>query len=193
MRYILLLLLLTSTASAGEPWQGKIGDHPDWREGCGFDTSDVPCDADRWTENNWSDWLAKKLNLPLTNDVREYTVDTGHRVDIKSHSEAIEVEWDRKFHASVGQALHYSNRTGLPPAVILLVRDPEGPYADYCRKICEQSGVILYIQVVPERPKAIQPVPDTIGGKTSSRRQFMPLPIYGAALMLAAAVSAFPR
>lgn len=190
MRYILLILLLCSTAQAGEPWRGKIGDHPDWRPGCGFDTSDVPCDADRWVEDNWSDWIAKKLDLPLTNDVREYTVDTGHRVDIKSHAEAIEVEWDRKFHASVGQALHYSNRTDLPPAVILLVRDPEGPYADYCRKICEQCGVTLYIQIVPERPKVIQPVPDTIGGKGASRVENPPL-WFAASLLVAACFTWF--
>ncbi|MFG0239892.1 MAG: hypothetical protein ACF8CY_02390 [Gimesia chilikensis] len=145
------VLLPCLGAFAGEPWTGRIGEHPDWIEGQGFDTSDVPIDSFRWTENNWSDWVCRKLNLPTTNDVREYTTPSGHHVDIKAHVEAIETEWDRKFHASVGQALHYGFETDLEPAVILLVRDPEEPYIDYCRRICRAAGVRLYIQLIPPR------------------------------------------
>lgn len=153
---LLLLAVLNCLANPvmAEPWKGRIGDHPEWTAGRGFDTSDCPADCWRWTENHWSDWIATQLGLPIDDrQHREYRTDTGHEVDIKTYKEAAETEWDRKFHASVGQAAHYGYRTHLEPVVILLVRDPREPYIAYCQRICDRAKVRLYVQVVPGKPK----------------------------------------
>lgn len=72
-------------------------------------------------ESYWSEALSTRLQGSA-----EYQVEHG-RVDVLTADLAIEVDWFKKFHEGIGQALHYSMETGKQPAVALIVKPGEIP------------------------------------------------------------------
>ncbi len=60
--------------------------------------------------------IAKALN-----GVPEYLLPDKARVDILTHTEAIEVDWAHKWAEGIGQALYYGAMTKRTPVVLLLM------------------------------------------------------------------------
>jgi hypothetical protein len=55
------------------------------------------------------------------NGVPEYMLPDKARVDILTHTEAIEVDWAHKWAEGIGQALYYGAMTKRTPVVLLLM------------------------------------------------------------------------
>lgn len=72
----------------------------------------------------------------------------GTRVDMLTPTHAIEVDWAHKWAEAVGQSLYYSELTGKPPGVLLLVRDmnTEERYVYRCQTLCAKLGIKLYVE-----------------------------------------------
>ncbi len=80
---------------------------------------------------------------------REVVLDDGTRCDLMSPAFAIECEWSDKFAESIGQALHYSIKTGKQPGIVLIRRtetseELHARYLERCRAVCERHGITLW-------------------------------------------------
>lgn len=83
---------------------------------------------------------------------REVRLEDGCRVDLLSQTEAIEVDWARKWCEAVGQSLYYAIETDRCAGIILLLRDPadDERFVARCKKVCDHAGIALYTE--PARP-----------------------------------------
>ena len=114
----------------------------------GFDTSAIEAPQDMH-ETDWSAWLATQMQLDPRKVCEVRTFDKS-RVDILTDSEAIEVEWSKKWKESIGQSLLYSIETNREPGVILLSRGDDLKYLLRCQIVCHQVGIRMRVQRVPE-------------------------------------------
>lgn len=58
----------------------------------------------------------------------EYVLPDRTRVDCLLDDYAVEMDFARKWHEAIGQALFYANMTGRRPGVVLIMEDPERDY-----------------------------------------------------------------
>jgi len=74
----------------------------------------------------------------------------GSRCDMVTKTEAIEVDWAKKWPEAVGQSLYYGLILGKKPAILLLVKDPktELRYLLRCQIVCAKHDIKLYIERV---------------------------------------------
>lgn len=91
----------------------------------------------------WCGHLAPKYQAEV-----EVRLDDGTRCDLLTESEAIEVDWARKYAEAIGQSWYYALKLDREPAIILLVKDPEKDqkYVDRCRLVCDHLGMHLYVE-----------------------------------------------
>jgi hypothetical protein len=94
---------------------------------------------------------------PKYKAVTEYRLPDAARVDLLTDTEAIEVDYAKKWAEAVGQSLYYGLATGKKPAIILLTRDtPRDRMAVFrCKAVCEKYAIHLYIESLdpPTTPK----------------------------------------
>lgn len=84
----------------------------------------------------------------------EVRLSDGCRVDLLTDSQAIEVDWAKKWAESIGQALYYSIGTDREPAVILLTRGPRDQrYVRRCQAVCDRVRITLYTEPARRVPK----------------------------------------
>ena len=78
----------------------------------------------------------------------EVLMDDGTICDMITDEYAIEVDYTNKWAEAVGQSLHYAERTGKKPAIILLLRDPESEWRHlvHCGLLCGKYGIKLYVE-----------------------------------------------
>ena len=72
-------------------------------------------------EPEWSRYVARQWGLN-PEEVCEYLLPEGSRVDVITNDTAWEVEWAYNHYEAVGQALHYSIWSGRKPGIVLLMR-----------------------------------------------------------------------
>jgi hypothetical protein len=86
--------------------------------------------------------LAAKYGAEL-----EVVTKDGARCDMLTATEAIEVDWARKWAEGIGQSLYYATVLDRQPAVILLVTgESDQRYVARCRVVCERYGIRLYTE-----------------------------------------------
>ena len=109
-------------------------------------------------EAYWSDALSTRLR-----GTAEHQVEHG-RVDVLTADLAIEVDWFKKYHEGIGQALHYAMETGKQPAVALIVKPAEAPLdaqmASKLRlieRLTAQHGIHLFVLYEQSTCPAPQP------------------------------------
>ena len=83
---------------------------------------------------------------PLFGGRTEVRLWDGVRVDVLTPDHAIEVDWAKNWHEGVGQALLYSEFTGLEPGLVLLVPDWDADSRHIYRAqvACARAGVRLW-------------------------------------------------
>lgn len=104
---------------------------------------------------------------------REVRLSDGCRVDLLSDTEAIEVDWAKKWAESIGQSLYYSIATDRPAGVILLTRsERDDRYVRRCRAVCDRVGIALHL----EPAKKTQQTPSQAATKAvaASRPAYQP-------------------
>ena len=75
--------------------------------------------------------------------------DDGCYCDLVTNTEAIEVDWCKKFYEAVGQALFYSIKLEKEPAIILLRKnEADQKYIDRCQLVCDKYQIKLYVEDV---------------------------------------------
>lgn len=91
-------------------------------------------------ETAWTKWLAQEIG-----GESEVLLADGSRADIVTDTQAIEVEWIKKWKEAPAQALLYSALTNLDPVVLLLTRGkPSEPkFLLRCLTVCRMAGVRL--------------------------------------------------
>jgi len=88
----------------------------------------------------WRDRLAKAINGEIEKSV------TFGIIDVLTSTEAIEVEYYKKWHEGIGQALHYAYDTKKQGVLALIVCEKDNPRkVEYIRSICETNNVKLII------------------------------------------------
>lgn len=117
-----------------------------------------PNQVDR--EKYWVSALAAAVNGKT-----EVRIPYG-RVDLITQSFAIEVDWLRKWHEALGQALSYSYGTGRQAAFALVVKRKEWPLSAYNRKklahiarVARQNQVQVFLLI---QAKASSPYSATL-------------------------------
>lgn len=85
---------------------------------------------------------------------REVRLSDGCRVDLLSDTEAIEVDWAKKWAESIGQSLYYAIATERSAGIILLTRTAtDSRYVDRCRMVCDEVHIALYVEPARTREK----------------------------------------
>lgn len=115
-------------------------------------TFDLPSGA---KESFWRDELARQWHGKT-----EQTVDCG-RVDVLTDREAVEVEFQHKWHEGLGQALHYASMTGKKGVLALIVyaRGDENLRArskhqlELIERECTENGIRMVV-LFPNRGEA---------------------------------------
>lgn len=89
------------------------------------------------TEPEWCRQIATERGLD-PNQVCEYRLPNGSRVDILTETHAIEVEWVYKHEEAIGQSIFYAMATNRKPAIILLLKGEPSEDEDYliCLGVC---------------------------------------------------------
>ena len=97
-------------------------------------------------ETYWSDALSTHFRGSTEQGV------THGRVDVLTADFAIEVDWFKKFHEGIGQALHYAMESGKQPAVALIVKPDEAPLNEHMvsklaliERLTDRHGISLFI------------------------------------------------
>lgn len=77
------------------------------------------------------------------------------RVDLLTDTEAIEVDYAKKWAEAIGQSLYYGLATGKKPAIILLTRDTNRDRKAIfrCTAVCQRYAIHLYIERLIETPR----------------------------------------
>lgn len=84
----------------------------------------------------------------------EFTLlDKSGRIDCITKTEVIEVEFASKWAESIGQSLYYSIKTGLKPAVLLIIENNfDTRYLKKLNAVAEKYGISVYT-IRPEEIK----------------------------------------
>ncbi len=77
-------------------------------------------DKIKFQESDYRDFICSKLGGKT-----EHSLDDGSRVDCLTETNAIEVDWAKKWSEAIGQALYYSSKTGKQAGIVLIISDPE--------------------------------------------------------------------
>jgi len=101
---------------------------------------DVPAGAN---EATWRDALAERWNG------KTETIVPFGRIDVETDLYVIELDWFRKWHEGLGQALHYAkmrkNKQGI---VALIVRSPlNKPKLDFIERLLNQNDIHLIVLI----------------------------------------------
>ena len=91
-------------------------------------------------EPEWSKYLAIKLNGEA-----EVILYDDSRADIITETEAIEVEWAKKWKEAPGQAILYGIVSNRKPSIILLTRNKPNEFKYYmrCLAVCAKADIML--------------------------------------------------
>ena len=87
---------------------------------------------------------------PLYDAQAEVRLWDGTRVDLRTDTYAIEIDWPQKWAEAIGQSLYYAEVTGLEPGIILLVRDMDSDrrHVYRCQTVCARAGIRLFVEIV---------------------------------------------
>lgn len=84
------------------------------------------------------------------NGQAEVRIQDGTRVDCLTATQAIEVDYARKWCEGLGQALHYARLTGRRPAVALIMGPGDDRYRQRLRATIEFYGLDVEIMTIPK-------------------------------------------
>lgn len=85
--------------------------------------------------------------------VTEVRLANGNRADCVTTNYAVEVEFARKYHEGVGQALDYAQQTGKIPAILLIIEtEKDWNYYNKLKPLAEEH----YIRLWYITPKQLQ-------------------------------------
>lgn len=70
----------------------------------------------------------------------------GTRVDLLTDTEAIEIDFARKWAEAIGQCLYYAEVTGKEPAIILLAGESDQRFVYRCQTVCAARSIKLYVE-----------------------------------------------
>lgn len=75
----------------------------------------------------------------------EVTMPNGNRADCVTTDYAVEVEFAKKYHEGVGQALDYAQQTGKSPAILLIIEDEKDwRYYNRLKPLAEEYSIRLW-------------------------------------------------
>ena len=114
------------------------------------------CVGDGATEAVWVDAL-----LPRIAGQKEVVIPNG-RIDVVTTEFAMEVDFLKKWHEGIGQALHYASATAKRPALALIVQGSEWPLAPDRMSLLREIDRIAAeqkIRLVVLRPGGCDAVP----------------------------------
>ncbi len=81
----------------------------------------------------------------------EYRLKDGTRVDCLTDKYAVEIDFATKYHECLGQAQHYSARTGKQGACVLIIENPEHmKYVYSLRKTIQRKN--LHVRALTIKP-----------------------------------------
>lgn len=107
-------------------------------------------------EAGWSRALAKAIGAR-----EEFRTPFG-RVDLLTPTHAVEVDWLRKWHEALGQALHYAHATGRKPAFVLILKPEQWPLSQHyrgklglIRDVARNNGVQAFVVIQAPPPTAV--------------------------------------
>ena len=87
-------------------------------------------------------WCMGKTEVRLPN---------GNRADCVTTNYAIEVEFAKKYHEGVGQALDYAMQTGKKPAILLIIEtERDWRYYNKLKPLARKCGIRLWY-ITPKR------------------------------------------
>jgi len=107
--------------------------------------------ADYPSENEWAAANAERYNADDQSGLWD-----GTECDYITSTEAIEIDWAKKWAEAIGQSLYYSILLNKRPAIILLVKKGVGPrlaalqkgYVYRCQTVCAKLDIKLYVEKV---------------------------------------------
>lgn len=77
--------------------------------------------------------------------VMEYKLDDHTRVDCLTEEHAIEFDFGSKWAEAIGQALHYSYKTGKKAGIVLILEQPKDDvYYNRIVPLCEKYNITLW-------------------------------------------------
>lgn len=83
----------------------------------------------------------------------EMTLPNGNRADCITTNYAVEVEFAKKYHQGVGQALDYAQQTSKQPAILLIIETPKDwHYYNKLKPLAEEYNIRLWY-IAPGRLK----------------------------------------
>lgn len=83
----------------------------------------------------------------------EVRMPNGNRADCVTTNYAIEVEFAKKYHEGVGQALDYAMQTGKKPAILLIIeKDKDWRYYNKLKPLAHKHGIRVWY-ITPKRIK----------------------------------------
>ena len=81
----------------------------------------------------------------------EYVIEDRTRIDCLTDIYAIEVDYAKKHHEAVGQALYYSIITGRKPAVALIVGINDNRFLKRLKVVAKKVGIKVFIIIKQRR------------------------------------------
>lgn len=79
------------------------------------------------------------------NGIMEYVLDDRTRVDCLTEEYAIEFDFAKKWAEAIGQALHYSIKTGKKPGVVLIMKDrKDDKYLKRLKAVSERYDIKVW-------------------------------------------------
>jgi len=83
----------------------------------------------------------------------EVRMPNGNRADCITTNYAVEVEFAKKYHEGVGQALDYARQTGKQPAILLIIEnDKDWRYYNKLKPLARKHDIRLWY-ITPRRLK----------------------------------------
>lgn len=81
----------------------------------------------------------------------EVIMSNGNRADCVTTNYAVEVEFAKKYHEGVGQALDYAQQTGKNPAILLIIEtEKDWRYYKKLKPLAEKHNIRLWY-ITPKR------------------------------------------
>jgi hypothetical protein len=81
----------------------------------------------------------------------EVRLGNGNRADCVTTNYAIEVEFAKKYHEGVGQALDYAQQTGKAPAILMIIeKESDWKYWDRLKPLAQKHNIRMWY-ITPRR------------------------------------------
>lgn len=91
------------------------------------------------------------------NGKTEVQLKNGNRADCVTTNYAVEVEFAKKYHEGVGQALDYAQQTGKTPAILLIIEtEKDWRYYNKLKPLAREHDIQLWY-ITPQRIKVRNP------------------------------------